>query len=191
MNSPIKHTLLNSKDELTTLIKEKSILHWDDLIYFIQQLPYGRNQNREDFSLVLIENKGTCSSKHAFLKKIADLNQIEEVALVLVMYKMNHLNTPKIGNIIAENGLSYIPEAHCYLKIGNKRFDITTPNANIENLYKDIIEEIEIQPEQVNTFKVEFHQTYLKKWIKETPILLHFDEVWKIREKCIKKLEER
>jgi len=190
MNSPIKHTLLDSKDALTKLVIKKSILHWDELVYFVQQLPYGRNQNREDFSLVLIENKGTCSSKHAFLKKIADLNQIEEVALVLGMYKMNHLNTPKIGNIILENGLNYIPEAHCYLKIRNKRFDITTPSANIMDLYQDIIEEIEIKPEQVNTFKVAFHQAHLKKWIKETPINLHFDEVWKIREKCIKKLEE-
>jgi len=191
MNAPIKHTFLNSKDELTRLVREKSILHWDKLIYFIQQLPYGRNQNREDFSLVLIENKGTCSSKHAFLKKIAELNQIEEVELVLGIYRMNHLNTPKIGNTILENGLSYIPEAHCYLKLGDKRLDITTANSNIEKLSNDILEEIEIQPEQVNTFKVEFHQAYLKKWIEETPINLHFDEVWNIREKCIKKLEEQ
>lgn len=191
MNAPIKHSLLNSKDELTKLVREKSTLYWDELIDFIQQIPYGRNQNREDFSLVLIENKGTCSSKHAFLKKIADLNQIEEVTLVLGIYKMNHLNTPKIGKTILENGLSYIPEAHCYLKLRDKRLDITTPSANIEKLSNDILEEIEIQPEQVNTFKVEFHQAYLKKWIKETSLNFHFDEVWKIREKCIKKLEEQ
>ena len=46
------------------------------------------------------ENKGTCSSKHAFLKKVADWNNIKNVKLILGMYQMNELNTQKIGNTI-------------------------------------------------------------------------------------------
>ena len=37
---------------------------------YIAKLPYGRNSNRIDFSLVVKESKGTCSSKHAFLKSL-------------------------------------------------------------------------------------------------------------------------
>jgi hypothetical protein len=138
----------------------------------------------------LREGKGTCSSKHSFLKKVADVNQIENVKLILGMYKMNHVNTPGIQSTISENGLAYIPEAHCYLKLNNRRFDITTENANIENLIPDILLEIEIEPEQVSTFKVEFHKNYLKKWLAENSIDLSCDKLWKIREKCIQKLED-
>ena len=74
------------------------------------------------------------------------------------MYRMHNLNTPKIGNMLLENGLEYIPEAHCYLKLNNQRIDITNNSSNIENLICDIIEEIEIEPEQVNTFKVDYHK---------------------------------
>lgn len=92
---------------MTSLVREKLINNWSELIEFTRSLPYRRNQNREDFSVVLKEKKGTCSSKHSFLKKVAELNQIGNVKLILGMYKMNHLNTPKIENTILESGLEY------------------------------------------------------------------------------------
>ncbi|MDR2205609.1 MAG: hypothetical protein LBE36_05585 [Flavobacteriaceae bacterium] len=184
----IKKLAFNSNDELTALVKNKAIKNWSELIEFIRNLPYGRNLNREDFSLVITENKGTCSSKHAFLKKIADRNNFDNVKLILGIYKMNHRNTPKIGNILLDNGLEYIPEAHCYLKLNNKRIDITNKNSDIENLLKDIIEEIEIEPEQVNIFKTEYHRKHLKKWKQQENIKLSFNELWTIREKCIENL---
>ena len=51
-------------------------MEFKELIDKIKNLPYGRNANRYDFTLVLSENKGTCSSKHAFLKDFADKNEI-------------------------------------------------------------------------------------------------------------------
>ncbi|HCS19225.1 MAG TPA: hypothetical protein DIW47_01455 [Bacteroidetes bacterium] len=165
------------------------MFNWSDLLDYTRKLAYGRNQNREDLSLVLKESKGTCSSKHALLKKLADLNGLENVKLILGMYKMNHLNTPKIESTLTNVGLDYLPEAHCYLKINNKRFDLTSGNANIENLAGGLLEELEIEPEQVNTFKADFHKTYLKKWIDENAITMGFDQVWELREMCIKKLE--
>jgi hypothetical protein len=184
-----KELALTSNDNLTNLIKEKGIYNWSDLIEFTRQLPYGRNINRGDLSLVIKENKGTCSSKHAFLKKVADLNEIKNVRLILGIYKMNHLNTPKIGSLILENGLDYIPEAHCYLKLNNQRIDITNYNSSFENIENSILEEIEIDFEQVNTFKVDYHQEYLKAWIKDYDLNRDFDEIWRIREQCIDKLQ--
>jgi hypothetical protein len=185
----VSHLNFTSADDLTNLVKEKSIKNWSELIEFTRNLRYGRNQNREDFSLVIKENKGTCSSKHSFLKKIADLNKFENIKLVIGMYKMSHLNTSKIGTLLLNNGLEYLPEAHCYLLLNNKRIDITNRNSDFENLKNDILEEIEIEPEQVSTFKIEYHRNYLKKWIDDNNIALSFDKVWEIREKCIAKLE--
>ena len=186
----VKQHNFSSNDDLTNLIKNKNIKNWSELIEFTRNLPYGRNSNREDFSLVIKENKGTCSSKHSFLKKIADLNNFNNVKLILGMYRMNNLNTPKIGNTILESGLKYIPEAHCYLKLNNRRIDITNNNSDIENLIYDIVDEIEIEPEQVNIFKVDYHKSYLQNWIIDNKIKMDFDKVWEIREQCIKKLEQ-
>jgi hypothetical protein len=185
----IRHLTFQSDDALTHLITQKSIENWSNLIDIVQQLPYGRNANRHDFSLVLTENKGTCSSKHALLKKVADLNKFEDVKLILGIYKMNDLNTPGIGSTLKVAGLEYLPEAHCYLKLNNQRIDITSRQANFENIASDILEEREIDAEQVTTFKVEYHQQFLKKWLAENDLQLNFDELWAIRESCIQQLE--
>lgn len=186
----IKQFHFSSKDDLTNLILDRKIKNWSELIDFTKKIPYGRNLNREDFSLPIKENKGTCSSKHSFLKKIADLNNFENVKLVLGMYRMNHLNTPKIGDTILENGLEYIPEAHCYLKLNNRRIDVTNGDADIQKIAGDIIQEIEIEPEQVNTFKVDFHKKFLENWINQNELQISIDRIWEIREACINKLEE-
>ncbi|MDA3614914.1 VOC family protein [Polluticaenibacter yanchengensis] len=185
----LKEMPLDANDPLTILVKERDIQTWGALIDFTRNLPYGRNLNREDLSLVIKENKGTCSSKHAFLKRMADLNSIKNVQLILGIYRMDHLNTPKIGDTLLEHGLEYMPEAHCYLLLNNRRVDITNRNSDIENLCNHIIEEIEIGPVQVNTYKIEYHKNFLRKWQQENNIHLSFDELWKIRESCIRKLE--
>ena len=179
---------LTSEDKLTAIIKNRGIETWNELIEFVKSLPYGRNSNRFDFGLVISEKKGSCSSKHALLKKIADLNKIEKVKLVLGIYKMNQQNTPDIGNVLLENSIDFIPEAHCYLKIENNRIDITTDNSDFEKIKRDILKELEIEPEQVAEFKIEYHKQFLTNWISDNEIYRNFNEVWEIREKCITNL---
>lgn len=72
------------------------MIDWNTLLQGVQNIPFGRNRSRADFSLVLKENRGTCSTKHALIKEIADLNKIEHVELMLGIYKMNDQNTPGI-----------------------------------------------------------------------------------------------
>jgi len=181
---------LVSKDKLTSVINNNGIITWIQLIEFVKSLPYGRNSNRTDFQLVFTEKKGSCSSKHAFLKKVADLNDIPNVKLILGIYKMNNKNTPNIGDVLIENSIEFIPEAHCYLKINENRIDITTQKSDFKSIEKDVIEELEIQPEQVSEFKVEYHKTFLKHWLLKNNKKINFDEIWRIREKCISNLSQ-
>lgn len=181
---------LTSTDKLTKLLINKKIYTWKALTSFIKLLPYGRNQNRTDLSLVIIENKGTCSSKHALLKEIANLNNIPNVSLILGLYKMHSLNTPKTKNILAKNFLDYIPEAHCYLKIDNVRVDFTSNNACFEKIKKDIICEQEITPQQVSFYKVNYHKKFLKQWLIENKLALNFEQLWYVREQCILSLSK-
>jgi hypothetical protein len=179
---------LTAGDALTQLVINEGIQHWNDLLTFVQQLPYGRNENRKELSLIVKERKGTCSSKHALIKKLADLNKLTGVKLIMGIYKMNQVNTPKIGNILLEHGLQYIPEAHCYLMLNNNRVDLTAADSDIDNLVPDILEEVEIQPEDVNEFKVAYHRQFLKLWIEREQVQMDIDRIWEVREKCIASL---
>ena len=163
-------------------------MNWEKTINLVKEIPYGRNSNRFDFSLVLSENKGTCSSKHAFLKDFAEKNDIRNVKLLIGIYKMSEDNTPKIGKVLSENSLDYIPEAHCYLKVNDEIIDVTSTTSDFEKIKNDILEEIEIEPFQVADFKIEYHQDFIKNWILNHQIKFTFDEIWKIRERCIAQL---
>lgn len=186
----IQHTALKATDKLTNLIKSVGIEDWQTLVEFVKNLPYGRNQNRTDLSLVISEKKGSCSSKHALLKKVADMNNVPDIKLMLGIYKMNNQNTPKIGDVLVKNGLDFMPEAHCYLSINGVRTDVTTALSEFKNLENDILQEITIEASQVADFKAQYHQDFLKKWIATNQIHKSFDEIWNIREACITNLSK-
>ena len=159
---------------------------FSDAMKYVKNLPYGRNSNRKDFALVLDEKKGTCSSKHALLKSLADENDHPKIKLILGIFKMNGINTPKVKETLEKFGIEYIPEAHNYLKINSVIYDCTTENSSEINFVQDLLEEIEINPEDVSSKKNVIHQRFLKNWCKENQ--LNFEEIWSIREQCIRDL---
>src|SRR6187402_1523103 len=177
-------TVFFSSDALTQQIHVLGINSWEDLLIYVKNIPYGRNANREDLSLVLKENKGSCSSKHAFLKEVANLNKIPNIKLIIGIYKMNENNT-KIGTILSDNNIDFIPEAHCYLKIDEVRIDCTTPKSDFSKIEKNIMEEIEIEAFQVGKFKIEYHQKFIKDWLSHSNATITFDQLWAVREQCI------
>lgn len=181
---------INSKETYSKLCRDKGLNEFEALMNFVQSLPYGRNKERSDLTLVLKEERGTCSSKHAFLKKVADENNFKEVKLVLGIYKMCESNTLGIGSVIVEAGLEYIPEAHCYLSVNGKRLDLTSGRSNISKIEMDILKEQFIEAEDTISNKVTLHQEYLKHWINEKEIPFTFEEIWKLREQCIFNLSE-
>ena len=163
---------------------------FEETLNLVRRIPYGRNANREDFSLVISENKGTCSSKHAYLKQFAIDNNVPNVQLFIGLYKMTETNTD-ISNILSRNNLEYLPEAHCYLKIDNEIVDITTINSDFGRIRDSLIEEIEIEPWQVGDFKVNYHKSFITKWINTNNVKFSFEEIWKIREECISYLSNK
>lgn len=169
-------------------IVEAGVVSWEDLIRCVRTFHYGRNANRADFSLVWHERKGSCSSKHAFLKMVADLNAIPNVELMLCIYKMNASNTAKVGSVLTKHTLDYLPEAHCYLRWNAQALDVTTMTSNLSLIEKDILEEQIIAPDQVVDFKVNLHRDFMKKWGESHHPSIPFETLWSIRETCIEAL---
>lgn len=179
---------LNQHSFYSKKFHELGIDHYFDAMKFIRNLPYGRNSNKNDLSLVLTEKRGTCSTKHALLKILADENLQYEIKLIIGIFKMNEENTPQLTSILEKYNLKYIPEAHTYLKFQDILYDCTSSHSSALNFSNDLIEEIEINPKQIDQFKVNYHKDYLQNWIKDKSLSL--DKIWKIREECIRKLSE-
>lgn len=160
-------------------------------IEFIQNLKYGRNPNKDDLKTVFTDAKGTCSTKHALLKQLANENHFDDIKLMLGVFKMNAKNTPNVAKTLTENSLEYIPEAHNYLKYKSETFDFTKPNSLSSDFVNDLLFETEIQPNEINQGKFQIHRSFLVKWLNDnTDIDYSLDEIWRIREQCIQSLSE-
>lgn len=162
------------------------ILDFQSACLYIRELPYQRNVDKENQFCVLIDNGGTCSTKHALLKRLADENGHQNIKLMMGIFMMNANNTSKLQSVLEKYQLKEIPEAHNYLKLNGIILDHTRKNSTPKDFVDDLVEEIEISPDQITAFKVAYHQNYLRKYLSENPqIPYSFDDFWKIREECI------
>jgi hypothetical protein len=116
---------------------------------YVCGLPYGRNSDPSDPVIVLAKQRGTCSTKHALLRRLA-IEQGLDIALVLGIYEMTERNTPGVGPVLRRHGLSSLLEAHCYLRTGGKRIDVTKASSErgVERIERFLYEE-EMDPKQI------------------------------------------
>ncbi|MFN3195317.1 MAG: hypothetical protein ACE364_05140 [Chlorobiota bacterium] len=187
----MKDYKLNSNSKITSLFKEAEIEYWGQAIEYVKKLPYGRNKDRADFSLVLNEKKGTCSSKHALLKLLANENEIPNVILILGVYRMNIYNTDGIKKVIEKYDLDYIPEAHCYLEIEGEKYDFTRQDSYYNKFKKYLIHERKIEPIDVVENKIRIHRDIIESEIENNNMKYSLDSIWEIREECINAMEKK
>ncbi len=164
---------------------ERDITDFQQAASYIRGLPYRRNSNKYDLTTAFTDGCGTCGTKHALLKQLADENGLIGVKLIMGIFKMDANYAPKIAGTLERSGLEYIPEAHNYLSFNSELYDLTTPKSKPDDFNKKLLVEIEIQPDQITDFKVAYHKEFLGKWIAENKVPYDLDELWRIREQCI------
>lgn len=182
--------MLNAQDDLTNDIVESGAVTFHDLFRCVKNYKYARI-NMNSLNDVWYKRQGTCSSKHAFLKHVANLNDLD-VKLFVLVFKMNAKNTKSIQSILEENNLKYIPEAHCVLSMENEFLDATSNQSSYDTIIDDILTQREVDIDFIVNGKILYHKDFLKNWIDSNPNYTdkNFEEVWSIREKCIAKLSE-
>ena len=179
---------LQSSGEVSSAFLARGVTSYLAAARYVNRLAYGRNTSRVDLLAVLREGHGTCSTKHALLKQLA-IEQGLDITLVIGIYEMSERNTPGVGSVLSKYNLACVPEAHCYLRFGPDRIDVTRALKEIpeESISRFLYEE-EIDPAQVGDYKVDLHQQFVRKWIVENAQASGgrgFDEIWRIREECI------
>jgi hypothetical protein len=181
---------LQGSGAITTAFATAGIHDYRSAGRYVRKLPYGRNLDRADSLNVLREGRGTCSTKHALLARLAAEQQIP-IDLVIGIYEMNGQNTPGVGAVIARYGLAAIPEAHCYLMHGDDRIDVTR-NINTAEPIARFLYEQRISPDQIGAYKISMHQGFIREWLVSTQKdhILSPEQVWEIREECIAALSK-
>lgn len=170
---------LERSGHLGTRFRALGIEDFRQAAAYVRDLPYGRNSDRSDWGLVLAENRGTCSTKHALLAALAR-EQGADVELRLGVYLMDRANTPAVAGVLDAHGLAGLPEAHCYLAYRGERVDVTGVESDT---VEDFLYEEPIEPEQIGAYKVRLHRRFVRTWASERS--LDSGRVWRVREECI------
>lgn len=107
---------------------------------------------------------------------------------------MNARNTPAVGATPADSGIESLPEAHCFLTCRESRIDVARfadEENEAEPIEKFLYEEI-FQPAQIGSYKLVMHRRFFRGWIRENNLdkKFSFEELWKVREKCIASLAQ-
>lgn len=174
---------------VSTQFTGRGITDFEGAMKFIRDLPYKRNADKNDPLAVFNDSCGTCSTKHATLLLLAGENNINDIRLMLGIFKMNEINMPAAAHVLRKYGLDHIPEAHNYLRAGNIILDCTNSRSPGNDFINDLLEEIEIMPSQITDFKVKHHRQYLEQWLgKNAKTGMNIEELWSVREECIRAL---
>jgi hypothetical protein len=187
----LPNTTLTGDGPVTAAFQRAGIADFHGAARHLQALPYGRISDRARPGLVLVEGRGTCSSKHALLAELAGEVGLD-VRLTLGIFEMSARTHPELTAILERHGLPYVPEAHCYVRHRDGRIDITrqpaTPGAPIARF----LHEETITPAQTASYKVEVHRRFLSDWIARTPRVRDrsLEDIWRVREECIVALGE-
>lgn len=171
-------------------LEKLALNDFHSLISFVSNIPYGRSSSRSDFETLFTEGKGTCSLKHGFLAEIAELNGQNEIHLMVGLFLMNGSYSNKIEPVLKQFALENIPEAHCYLRYGDKRYDFTHPKSDTARFEPFLVREQRCEPQQLADWKPMIHKHYLESWLKRKNLSFTVDELWEIREFCIKAMEK-
>lgn len=152
----------------------------------VRQLPYRRPVDKHDILAVLTEQQGTCSSKHRLLAAVAHECSHTEIELVVGIYEMSESNTPGVGAVLKPAGLDSIPEAHCYLRFHDQRYDFTGLSNGSSSPLDSLLSEHVVTPDDLPHEKAPLHHDAISAWAE-----LHgsvFADAWSIREACIEAL---
>jgi hypothetical protein len=176
---------LTADGPITRLFRAAGAHDFPAAALHVLRLPYGRITDRSRFWLVVEEGRGTCTTKHATLAELAREQDID-VQLMLGIYEMSERNTPGVGRVLTAHGLSYIPEAHCYLRCQGERVDMTGIPPGAAPIERFLHEE-PITVDQIGAYKNDLHRRFLRDWITRTEAMhgRSLDDVWQIREECI------
>jgi hypothetical protein len=154
----------------------------------LHALPYGRISDRANYLLVLRENRGTCTPKHALLAALAEELTVP-VILNMAICRLDAVLDARVIPFLKKANLDWLPEAHTYCSYLGKRFDLTFPD-QLPLVQIEIIKEYELDPFNIGERKLKIHREFLEEWLQSQGREHELQAIWTIREEWIRSLAE-
>lgn len=177
---------LNGRLPYGKMFREKGVATFSQACDFIKKLPYGRTSDRGNFSLVLQEEKGACSGKHALLAALAEEQGRTDIELIAGIFLMSPETHGVLADFFKDKPYDAIPECHTYLRFQGERYDFTDSSDPMKRIAAKIVREQRMEPQQVADWKPMIHKHYIEGWLRRNPQIGRTpEELWDDRESCI------
>jgi hypothetical protein len=136
-----------------------------------QDLPYGANANNEDSLILFAEGRGTCTTKHGAIARLAAEHNLP-IHKNLGFYRLNDEIVTGVNSLLAPYGLDFIPQIHCFLVYENCRVDLTEGNCNGKNkTIEDYDFVISVAPDLTHEQHQAYYLQYLRLYADLSPAL--------------------
>ena len=97
--------------------------------------------------------------------------------------------TQGVGAVLELAGFSSIPEAHCYLRVGDQRYDFTGLSSGVTSPFDSLLSEHIVSPVHLFSEKEMLHHEAIRAWAGAHGH--SYAAAWAIREACINELRLR
>lgn len=181
---------IQNRGKLSFECLHRGLRDFHEAIQYIQNVPYGRISNEQSLERVMTEDRGTCSSKHAFLVELARENGETSLQLMLGVFMMSNANTEGINEVLDQFRIERVPEAHSFIRFNDQRYDFTLPEPAGESPFDTLVEEVQIKPHQIGDFKRAYHRDFMSRWLKTNKPRgrWNLEKLWTVREACIRRM---
>lgn len=173
--------------EIADNLLSKGVATLYQAIEYIHLLPYCRISDSTNYHLVLKEQRGTCTPKHALIAGLASSLHIP-LHLKAGIILMNANNAPKIAPVLKKYQLNEIIEAHTYLEYEHHQLDITFPEKTNFKMTFPLLKERNLTLHDLSEIKMAWHKEAMKEFLLTQHLPYDLDQIWEIREQCVQAL---
>lgn len=138
---------INANGPFCRKFLELGIESFRSACYWVKNLAYGYNSDRNDPYILFTENRGVCSTKHSTIGLLA-VELGLPVTKFLGFYKLNDSIITGINAVLEPYQIDYIPQIHCFLGNGTTFVDLTEGNCTGKNkLLEDYDLIVKVKPD--------------------------------------------
>ncbi|MEO1134390.1 MAG: hypothetical protein AAFX40_17015 [Cyanobacteria bacterium J06639_1] len=184
---------MQSEGTISQAFRDRGLETFHEACQWTLDLAYGSNSSSENSEILFEEMRGTCTTKHGAIARLA-----EELGLPVVkklgFYRLNDAIVTGVDDIIRPKGLEFIPQIHCFLGYETFRVDLTAGNCNGKNQIIDDYDFIvPVKPDLTSAEHQACYLEYLDKYFETEPALkaLGSDRILELLEACDRQVSYR
>lgn len=177
---------IQGRGPVASVFLQKGISSFRAACRAVKAMPYGHNSNSENSLILFEEGRGTCTTKHGAIARLAQELDLP-IHKILGFYHLNDTIVTGVDEIIRPYGLSFIPQVHCFLQYESYRVDLTEGNCNGKNQTIDDYDfVVQVEPDPSAAQKKDCYLTHLRRYFEiYSPLKAVGEEtVLNLLEKC-------